>query len=245
MKTAQESADIAQLQEKVIELERVVTELAEKIEALEAGTGVNGATKLSNLEDVKIINPEIGHVLRYDGSKWINSSADHSVNWNNVINKPVYYPTNWIGEYIANKPIINDDPNITVNWSQINNKPSEFPTTWTLVANRPLMENYLLKAGDTATGQITFNSGIISNEISAFSKGITVNGVTNLVNNTTALSVNSDKVNVTGSLVASNEVACYGSGKFELTYPVAGVDALGMIKVGKGLAISNGVLSVI
>ena len=74
-------------------------------------------------------------------------------------------------------------------------KPTHFPTTWDLISGTaPTVfdSRYILKAGDTVSGLITFNAGI------------TVN------NGTTVFKVSSGGlVEVTGMLKATSDVVAY------------------------------------
>jgi hypothetical protein len=66
--------------------------------------------------------------------------------------------------------------------------------------------------------------------------------VGNLYLNYVSSSVNV-RIDSGANIIASGDVVAYSSGTWELTAPVASASALGMIKVGPGLSISNGVLS--
>ena len=85
----------------------------------------------------------------------------------------------------------------SIQWSAILNKPSAFPTTWDLITGTaPTIfdSRYILKAGDTVTGLITFNAGI------------TVN------NGAVVFKVESTGVNATGNIKATGEITAYKVG---------------------------------
>jgi hypothetical protein len=72
--------------------------------------------------------------------------------------------------------------------------------------------------------------------------GMSGSSIGNLYLNYVSSSVNV-KIDSAANLMSSGDVVAYSSGTFNLTSPVASASALGMIKVGSGLSISNGVLS--
>ena len=96
---------------------------------------------------------------------------------------------------MANKEVQTSGGTATsIQWSAILNKPSAFPTTWDLITGTaPTIfdSRYILKAGDTVTGLITFNAGI------------TVN------NGAVVFKVESTGVNTTGNIKATGEITAY------------------------------------
>ena len=145
---------------------------AKEITAYSVGAGATapaeGKSYLWQLEDVRITGtPANGQGLVYDSSisRWTNKEVQTS------------------GGTAS-----------SIQWSAILNKPTTFPTTWDLISNTaPTIfdSRYVLKAGDTVTGLVTFNAGI------------TVN------NGAIVFKVESTGVNVTGNLKATGELTAY------------------------------------
>ena len=145
---------------------------AQEVTAYSVGAGatapVNGKNYLWELNDVRIAGtPSNGQGLVYDSSisMWTNKEVQTS-----------------------------GGTATSVQWSAILNKPSAFPTTWDLITGTaPTIfdSRYILKAGDTVTGLITFNAGI------------TVN------NGAVVFKVESTGVNATGNIKATGEITAY------------------------------------
>ena len=148
---------------------------AKEITAYAVGAGATapaeGKSYLWQLKDVRITGtPSNGQGLVYDSSisMWTNKEVQTS------------------GGTAS-----------SVQWSAILNKPSAFPTTWNLITGTaPTIfdSRYVLKAGDTVTGLITFNAGI------------TVN------NGATVFKVEGAGVSVTGNVKATGEITAYKVG---------------------------------
>ena len=145
---------------------------AQEVTAYSVGAGAtapaDGKNYLWELNDVRITGtPSNGQGLVYDSSisMWTNKEVQTS------------------GGTAS-----------SVQWSAILNKPSAFPTTWDLISGTtPTIfdSRYVLKAGDTVTGLVTFNAGI------------TVN------NGATVFKVESTGVNVTGNIKSTGEITAY------------------------------------
>ncbi|RKY11830.1 MAG: hypothetical protein DRP82_07175, partial [Planctomycetota bacterium] len=63
------------------------------------------------------------------------AAATHTHDWNDITNKPQYYPTEW--SQIANKPSTFPPSSHTHDWNDITNKPQYYPTEWNQIANKP------------------------------------------------------------------------------------------------------------
>ena len=145
---------------------------AQEVTAYAVGAGAtapaNGKNYLWELNDVRIAGtPSNGQGLVYDSSisMWTNKEVQTS-----------------------------GGTATSIQWSAILNKPSAFPTTWDLITGTaPTIfdSRYILKAGDTVTGLITFNAGI------------TVN------NGAVVFKVESTGVNATGNIKATGEITAY------------------------------------
>ena len=145
---------------------------AQEVAAYAVGAGAttpsNGKNYLWELNDVRITGtPSNGQGLVYDSSisMWTNKEVQTS-----------------------------GGTATSIQWSAILNKPSAFPTTWDLITGTaPTIfdSRYILKAGDTVTGLITFNAGI------------TVN------NGAVVFKVESTGVNATGNIKATGEITAY------------------------------------
>ena len=145
---------------------------AQEVTAYAVGAGAtapaNGKNYLWELNDVRIAGtPSNGQGLVYDSSisMWTNKEVQTS-----------------------------GGTATSIQWSAILNKPSAFPTTWDLITGTtPTIfdSRYILKAGDTVTGLITFNAGV------------TVN------NGAVVFKVESTGVNATGNIKATGEITAY------------------------------------
>ena len=145
---------------------------AQEVTAYSVGAGAtapaDGKNYLWELNDVRITGtPSNGQGLVYDSSisMWTNKEVQTS-----------------------------GGTATSIQWSAILNKPSAFPTTWDLITGTaPTIfdSRYILKAGDTVTGLITFNAGI------------TVN------NGAVVFKVESTGVNATGNIKATGEITAY------------------------------------
>lgn len=145
---------------------------AQEVTAYSVGVGAtapaDGKNYLWELNDVRITGtPSNGQGLVYDSSisMWTNKEVQTS-----------------------------GGAATSIQWSAILNKPSVFPTTWDLISGTaPTIfdSRYVLKAGDTVTGLITFNAGI------------TVN------NGAVVFKVESTGVNATGNIKATGEITAY------------------------------------
>ena len=145
---------------------------AKEVTAYAIGAGAtvspDGKNYLWELNDVRIVGtPVDGQGLVYDNSieRW------------------------------TNKEVITSGGEATsIQWSAILSKPATFPTTWSQISGTlPTVfdSRYVLKAGDTITGLITFNSGI------------TVN------NGAIVFKVESTGINAIGNIKTTGEITAY------------------------------------
>lgn len=118
------------------------------------------------------------------------------------------------------------------------------------LSGTPDLSVYVKKAGDTMSGNLTINKNTPSLYLSGTrSWQIYESGGDLGFKNNGALAAyfsgtNNGNFVISKNLLAEGNVIAYSSGSWDITSPIAGYNTLGMIKVGSGLSINNGVLSV-
>ncbi|WP_455639776.1 tail fiber domain-containing protein [Parabacteroides sp.] len=119
------------------------------------------------------------------------------------------------------------------------------------LSGTPDLSVYVRKAGDTMSGNLTISKSVPTLLLSGsrtwqiYESGGDLGFKNNGVLSAYFSGANNGNFTINGNLLAQGNVVAYSSGNWDITSPVAGTNVLGMIKVGSGLSISNGVLSVV
>ena len=119
------------------------------------------------------------------------------------------------------------------------------------LSGTPDLSQYVKKSGDTMSGNLTISKSVPTLLLSGsrtwqmYESGGDLGFKNNGVLSAYFSGANNGNLVITGNLLSQGDVVAYTAGNWDITSPVAGPNVLGMIKVGSGLSISNGVLSVV